>query len=280
MPPYSLPPGESISHIFLPWYGPLRRGKLPTHTLEIPKDSGIFCSPLELAWCLGACPVIFFNHPVGPVCQEPVFAGSTWPSRAWTPITLERHVPSPLPFARSNYLHELPFHIFQVLPFVGTELVQHLGFLAMVLTDVPPLISYLHYRLSFRPPAPGFYKASHQGRQSGRSNLSLPKSVVGMTAPGADLYPEALGTHRPVHDAGKGTVKGTKALYPAAVVLADLTHSPSGFPRPSSPAFDTQQKSRASPASFQLENPHAGYIFPCQQKTYQTCRVVSPRWAQ
>ena len=40
-----------------------------------------------------------------------------------------------------------------------------------------------------------------------------------MTAPGADPYPETLGTNRPVHDTGKRAVKGTKALYPTFVNL-------------------------------------------------------------
>ena len=97
-----------------------------------------------------------------------------------------------------------------------------------------------------------------------------------MAAPCADPYPEALGTNRPVHDAGKRAVKGTKALHPVTVVLTDFVHSLQ-VSQPFFPCIAHQQKSRGIlPADFPppggIHIP--GYIFTCQQKTYQARRVV------
>ena len=122
---------------------------------------------------------------------------------------------------------------------------------------------------------PDSIQLPHQGRQS-RNGIIISKVIVGMTAPGADPYPETLGTNRPVHDAGKRAVKGTKALYPVTEVLTDFVQSLQ-VSQPFFPCIAHQQKSGGIlPADFPpLGGIHMlGYIFPRQQKTYQTCCVV------
>ena len=78
----------------------------------------------------------FFNHPVGPVCQGLFLCRVHLAFAGPDSYNLERHV-RPLCLCTVKYLHELPFHIFQVLPFVGTELVQHLGFLGNGINRCP-----------------------------------------------------------------------------------------------------------------------------------------------
>ena len=91
---------------------------------------------VEPAWCLGAWSGHFFNHPVGPVCQSLFLCRVHLAFAGPDSYNLERHI-HPLCLCAVKHLHELPFHIFQVLPFIGTELVQHPGFLGNGINRCP-----------------------------------------------------------------------------------------------------------------------------------------------